>query len=198
MIVNSIECTFTFPFFFFVTKSRNKSIVCIVEHLIHHQTGKISRGRNKSGYSPVIFFSCHPLLLLLKGRTETARHWKNLFTNNRSWNKRAAFIRELAPKSIFSIPSSLRYLMSFPDGERCVLLRNPHSMLVFLFNIFLLFHQNGVMSGLMQMLLLKVSAHITEQLGMAPGGEFREAFKEVWSWNSFSEVKLLAFCFQCQ
>lgn len=41
------------------------------------------------------------------------------------------------------------------------------------------FPQNGVMSGLMQMLLLKVSAHITEQLGMAPGGEFREAFKEV-------------------
>ncbi|XP_063301142.1 traB domain-containing protein isoform X1 [Pelobates fuscus] len=38
--------------------------------------------------------------------------------------------------------------------------------------------QNGVMSGLMQMLLLKVSAHITQQLGMAPGGEFREAFKE--------------------
>ncbi|XP_068022037.1 traB domain-containing protein isoform X3 [Melanerpes formicivorus] len=38
--------------------------------------------------------------------------------------------------------------------------------------------KNGVMSGLMQMLLLKVSAHITEQLGMAPGGEFREAFKE--------------------
>ena len=39
--------------------------------------------------------------------------------------------------------------------------------------------QNGVASGLMQMLLLKVSAHITEQLGVAPGGEFREAFKEV-------------------
>ncbi|TRY85230.1 hypothetical protein DNTS_009268, partial [Danionella cerebrum] len=38
--------------------------------------------------------------------------------------------------------------------------------------------QNGMMSGLMQILLLKVSAHITEQLGMAPGGEFREAFKE--------------------
>ncbi|KAM6146848.1 LOW QUALITY PROTEIN: traB domain-containing protein [Phoenicopterus ruber ruber] len=35
--------------------------------------------------------------------------------------------------------------------------------------------QNGVMSGLMQM-LLQVSAHITEQLGMARG-EFREAFK---------------------
>lgn len=41
------------------------------------------------------------------------------------------------------------------------------------------FVQNGLMSGLMQILLLKVSAHITEQLGMAPGGEFREAFKEV-------------------
>ncbi|KAJ8374106.1 hypothetical protein SKAU_G00046860 [Synaphobranchus kaupii] len=38
--------------------------------------------------------------------------------------------------------------------------------------------QNGMMSGLMQILLLKVSAHITEQLGMAPGGEFREAFRE--------------------
>uniref|UniRef100_A0A3Q1ELM6 Pannexin 2 n=1 Tax=Acanthochromis polyacanthus TaxID=80966 RepID=A0A3Q1ELM6_9TELE len=38
--------------------------------------------------------------------------------------------------------------------------------------------QNGLMSGLMQILLLKVSAHITEQLGMAPGGEFREAFRE--------------------
>ncbi|PWA24874.1 hypothetical protein CCH79_00010084 [Gambusia affinis] len=36
--------------------------------------------------------------------------------------------------------------------------------------------QNGLMSGLMQILLLKVSAHITEQLGMAPGGEFREAY----------------------
>ncbi|CAM9909874.1 traB domain-containing protein [Lampetra fluviatilis] len=38
--------------------------------------------------------------------------------------------------------------------------------------------QNGLMSGLMQMLLLKVSAHITEQLGMAPGGEFRTAYQE--------------------
>lgn len=52
-------------------------------------------------------------------------------------------------------------------------------MLIFLLTFFSLFCQNGVMSGLMQMLLLKVSAHITEQLGMAPGGEFREAFKEV-------------------
>ena len=31
----------------------------------------------------------------------------------------------------------------------------------------------------MQVLLLSVSAHITKQLGMAPGGEFREAYREV-------------------
>ena len=31
----------------------------------------------------------------------------------------------------------------------------------------------------MQVLLLSMSAHITEQLGMAPGGEFRTAFHEV-------------------
>ncbi|CDQ73819.1 unnamed protein product [Oncorhynchus mykiss] len=46
------------------------------------------------------------------------------------------------------------------------------------FPLFIMSSQNGVMSGLMQILLLKVSAHITEQLGMAPGGEFREAFKQ--------------------
>lgn len=49
--------------------------------------------------------------------------------------------------------------------------------------------QNGLMSGLMQILLLKVSAHITEQLGMAPGGEFREAFKEVTRTEEEEEVK---------
>jgi pheromone shutdown protein TraB len=51
-----------------------------------------------------------------------------------------------------------------------------------------LFLQNGLMSGLMQMLLLKVSAHITEQLGMAPGGEFREAFKEVGARCGFVDT----------
>lgn len=39
--------------------------------------------------------------------------------------------------------------------------------------------QNGVVSGVMQTLLLSLSAKITEQLGMAPGGEFRRAFEEV-------------------
>ena len=31
----------------------------------------------------------------------------------------------------------------------------------------------------MQVLLLSMSAHITKQLGMAPGGEFRAAYREV-------------------
>ena len=31
----------------------------------------------------------------------------------------------------------------------------------------------------MHVLLLSMSAHLTEQLGMAPGGEFRRALKEV-------------------
>lgn len=31
----------------------------------------------------------------------------------------------------------------------------------------------------MQVLLLHMSAHLTKELGMAPGGEFRRAFKEV-------------------
>lgn len=44
--------------------------------------------------------------------------------------------------------------------------------------------QNGLMSGLMQMLLLKVSAHITEQLGMAPGGEFRRPSRRPARYHS--------------
>lgn len=39
--------------------------------------------------------------------------------------------------------------------------------------------QNGVFHGLMYILLLSMSAHLTKQLGMAPGGEFRRAFAEV-------------------
>lgn len=39
------------------------------------------------------------------------------------------------------------------------------------------------------MLLLKVSAHITEQLGMAPGGEFREAFKEVGAGHGLQGIR---------
>lgn len=39
--------------------------------------------------------------------------------------------------------------------------------------------QSGVVGGVMQVLLLSMSAHITKQLGMAPGGEFRAAYNEV-------------------
>ncbi|CAH0627028.1 unnamed protein product [Chrysodeixis includens] len=38
--------------------------------------------------------------------------------------------------------------------------------------------QNGVFNGLMYILLLNTSAHITRELGMAPGGEFRRAMAE--------------------
>ena len=38
--------------------------------------------------------------------------------------------------------------------------------------------ESGVLSGVMQLLLLSMSAHVTKQLGMAPGGEFRRAAKE--------------------
>lgn len=38
--------------------------------------------------------------------------------------------------------------------------------------------QNGVVGGIMQALLLNLSAHLTKELGMAPGGEFRRAVRE--------------------
>ncbi len=43
----------------------------------------------------------------------------------------------------------------------------------------LLLLQSGLVQGIMHVLLLSMSAHLTEQLGMAPGGEFRRAFREV-------------------
>ncbi|XP_052259857.1 traB domain-containing protein-like [Dreissena polymorpha] len=41
-----------------------------------------------------------------------------------------------------------------------------------------LIQQSGLLQGSMHVLLLKMTAHLTEQLGMAPGGEFRRAFRE--------------------
>lgn len=38
---------------------------------------------------------------------------------------------------------------------------------------------NGLYNGLMYILLLNMSAYITKEIGMAPGGEFRVAYKEV-------------------
>ncbi|XP_066261651.1 traB domain-containing protein [Euwallacea similis] len=37
---------------------------------------------------------------------------------------------------------------------------------------------NGAINGLMYLLLLNMSAHITKEIGMAPGGEFRVAYRE--------------------
>lgn len=38
--------------------------------------------------------------------------------------------------------------------------------------------QSGVVQGIMHLLFLSMSAHLTKELGMAPGGEFRAAFRE--------------------
>nr|XP_045600415.1 uncharacterized protein LOC123759413 isoform X7 [Procambarus clarkii] len=42
----------------------------------------------------------------------------------------------------------------------------------------MIIRQHGKIQGILYLLLLSVSAHITKQLGMAPGGEFRTAFAE--------------------
>ncbi|XP_019879854.1 traB domain-containing protein [Aethina tumida] len=38
--------------------------------------------------------------------------------------------------------------------------------------------ENGLYNGIMYLLLLNMSAHLTKEIGMAPGGEFRVAYKE--------------------
>ena len=52
--------------------------------------------------------------------------------------------------------------------------------------------QNGVMQGVLNILLLNMSAYITKELGMAPGGEFRVAFNEVRFYGYNFYMKLLA------
>ncbi|XP_057318794.1 traB domain-containing protein isoform X2 [Microplitis mediator] len=44
--------------------------------------------------------------------------------------------------------------------------------------ILMTIQQNGLFNGIIYVLLLNMSAHMTRQLGMAPGGEFRRAFSE--------------------
>lgn len=44
--------------------------------------------------------------------------------------------------------------------------------------------QHGLVSGIFYVVLLKVSAKITHELGMAPGGEFRRALEEVHRMNT--------------
>ena len=46
------------------------------------------------------------------------------------------------------------------------------------------------MQGVMYLLLLSMSAHLTKELGMAPGGEFRTAYQEA---NKVSSDWSLAF-----
>lgn len=42
-----------------------------------------------------------------------------------------------------------------------------------------IFNEAGVFQGIIYVLLLKLSASLTKNHGMAPGGEFRRALKEV-------------------
>jgi hypothetical protein len=53
------------------------------------------------------------------------------------------------------------------------------------------------MNGIMYMLLLSLSASLTKQLGMAPGGEFRRAMTEVGHHvghkNFSSQVQIFLF-----
>nr|XP_012289809.1 traB domain-containing protein isoform X4 [Aotus nancymaae] len=83
-------------------------------------------------------------------------------------------IREVQPDVV--VVELCQYRVSMLKMDESTLLREAQELS--LEKLQQAVRQNGLMSGLMQMLLLKVSAHITEQLGMAPGGEFREAFKE--------------------
>lgn len=46
-------------------------------------------------------------------------------------------------------------------------------------NVIQLIKANGAVNGIMYILLLNMSAHITKETGMAPGGEFRVAHREV-------------------
>lgn len=43
-----------------------------------------------------------------------------------------------------------------------------------------IFNEAGVFQGIIYVLLLKLSANLTKTHGIAPGGEFRRALKEVY------------------
>ena len=45
--------------------------------------------------------------------------------------------------------------------------------------ILAILRQNGTVQGCLYLLMLNLSAHLTRELGMAPGGEFRVAYQEV-------------------
>lgn len=49
----------------------------------------------------------------------------------------------------------------------------------FVENLTEILRHHGAYNGLLHIMLYSILAHIVKQLGMAPGGEFRTAFKEV-------------------
>lgn len=52
-------------------------------------------------------------------------------------------------------------------------------LLCFLDKLKSIFNEAGVFQGIIYVLLLKLSANLTKNHGIAPGGEFRRALKEV-------------------
>lgn len=60
---------------------------------------------------------------------------------------------------------------------------NPTLTLFFLLKIRNIINTNGLINGVFYILLLNMSAKITKELGMAPGGEFRRAVSEVNQLN---------------
>lgn len=48
--------------------------------------------------------------------------------------------------------------------------------------------REGLYVGLLHILLLRMAARVTQQLGMPPGGEFRRAFEEVSMKSEISSV----------
>lgn len=83
-------------------------------------------------------------------------------------------IRETQPDVVSVELCSSRVNMLSMDEES--LLREASNLTAE--NIFRTIKQSGAVQGMMHILLLSMSAHITKQLGMAPGGEFRTAYQE--------------------
>jgi len=82
-------------------------------------------------------------------------------------------IAETQPDAIFVELCQSRMAILSLDEE--VLLREAQNL-----NrekIMAIVKENGVVQGLLQVMLLSISAHITQQLGLAPGGEFRAAHR---------------------
>ena len=84
-----------------------------------------------------------------------------------------SFTEMSSTKTPIQLVSLLNDLFSVLSMDEQTLLREAKSL-----NrekIMALIRQSGLIQGILHVLLLSTSAHITRELGMAPGGEFRAA-----------------------